>query len=103
MGGRLGAHRTARKHCLALTTRRSRRLTVPWHGAGMSFAKLFRSRWSALLWAGGVLWTAYDVAAGSPPRTAPANTAAPAPEDATGTPYSNDDLATLANIAGDEN
>jgi hypothetical protein len=28
----------------------------------MPFAKLFRSRWAALLWAGGILWTAYDFA-----------------------------------------
>ena len=28
--------------------------------------RLFRSRWAALLWAGGVLWFAYDVAASAP-------------------------------------
>jgi hypothetical protein len=29
-------------------------------------SSIFRSRWMALLWAGGILWTAIDVA-GSPP------------------------------------
>ena len=29
--------------------------------------RLFRSRWAALLWAGGILWTAYDVAGGAAP------------------------------------
>jgi hypothetical protein len=28
----------------------------------MPFRRLFVSRWSALLWAGGVLWFAYDTA-----------------------------------------
>lgn len=29
-------------------------------------ARLFRSRWAALLWAGGVLWTAADIAQSAP-------------------------------------
>lgn len=66
--------------------------------AGMPFAKLFRSRWSALLWAGGVLWTAYDVAGAAPADTPlAANDAAPA-KDVTGTPVSADDLAVLAHF-----
>lgn len=28
----------------------------------MPFSRLFRSRWSALLWAAGVIWFAIDVA-----------------------------------------
>ena len=40
-------------------------------------AALFRSRWSALFWAAGVLWFASDVAGRSPPAP-DANTAAPA-------------------------
>lgn len=32
----------------------------------MPYARLFRSRWSALLWAAGILWTAYDVAEWQP-------------------------------------
>ncbi len=34
---------------------------------------VFRSRWAALLWAGGILWTAYDIA--SAPPGAPDNAA----------------------------
>jgi hypothetical protein len=34
----------------------------------MFSGKIFRSRWAALLWAAGIVWTAYDVAdANSPP------------------------------------
>jgi hypothetical protein len=66
----------------------------------MPFAKLFRSRWSALLWAGGILWMAYDVAGAAPePRTAATDNAA-TPVDVTGTPVSADDLRTLANFSG---
>ncbi len=70
----------------------------------MPYAKLFRSRWSALLWAGGILWTAYDVAESSRAPAPPANaTAAKADaplEDVTGTPVSNSDLETLAHFGG---
>ena len=55
--------------------------------------RVFRSRWSALFWAGGILWTAYDVAAAEP--SAPDRNAAIV--DATGTPVNVDDLAALAN------
>lgn len=58
----------------------------------MPLAKLFRSRWTALLWAGGILWTAYDVA-GSAPSPPPLATG-----DVTGTPISNDDLNMLAHF-----
>ncbi len=64
----------------------------------MPYAKLFRSRWSALLWAAGILWTAYDVAESAPAPAPPANATAKAdaaPEDVTGTPVSNSDLETL--------
>ncbi|OYY89298.1 MAG: hypothetical protein B7Y45_12450 [Sphingomonas sp. 28-66-16] len=68
----------------------------------MPFAKLFRSRWSALLWAGGILWTAYDVAGAAPsPVAVPANgqaANADAPVDVTGTPVSKEDLAVLAHF-----
>ena len=61
----------------------------------MPFAKLFRSRWTALLWAGGILWTAYDVAgsAPSPPPLVTSNTG-----DVTDTRISNDDLNMLAHF-----
>ena len=30
------------------------------------YARIFRSRWSALLWAAGILWFAYDTAESQP-------------------------------------
>jgi hypothetical protein len=43
----------------------------------MPFSKLFRSRWSALWWAAGVVWFAYDVASANPAdNSPPANGAA---------------------------
>lgn len=64
----------------------------------MPFAKLFRSRWTALLWAGGILWTAYDVAgsAPSPPPLVTSNTGDVV--DVTGRAISNDDLNMLAHF-----
>ncbi|MEO9130183.1 MAG: hypothetical protein ABI240_03130 [Sphingomonas sp.] len=40
----------------------------------MPYAKLFRSRWSALFWAAGILWLAVDVA-GYAPASKPEPTA----------------------------
>lgn len=70
----------------------------------MPFRKLFLSRWSALLWAGGILWTAVDTVGFGPPAKAPA-AAAPTDNavdqtDATGTVVNSDDLAVLANAIG---
>jgi len=42
----------------------------------MPFSRLFRSRWAALLWAGGILWTAYDVADNQSPPDDPVEQAA---------------------------
>lgn len=62
------------------------------------FSRLFRSRWAALFWAGGVVWTAYDVASAAP--SAPPTRAAPAaPVDATGVRVEAGDLAALANAS----
>ncbi|CAN5625183.1 hypothetical protein BH10PSE14_BH10PSE14_21970 [soil metagenome] len=67
----------------------------------MPTSKIFRSRWAALFWAGGVLWTAYDVASAAPPsNSAPGNQAAAAETDATGVAVDKDDLAILANTMG---
>ena len=67
----------------------------------MFSSKIFRSRWAALVWAGGILWTAYDIADATPGRESAGNQAAPAAEDATGVAVDNADLAILANaIAG---
>jgi hypothetical protein len=43
------------------------------------YSRLFRSRWAALLWAAGICWTAYDVAA---PDPAPTEANAAQPDDA---------------------
>lgn len=61
----------------------------------MGFARLFRSRWAAIVWALGILWTAYDVV-GSGPGTPSAANANAELHDATGTPVDKDDLAALA-------
>jgi hypothetical protein len=33
----------------------------------MGMGKIFRSRWAALFWAAGIVWTAYDVAEANAP------------------------------------
>ncbi|WP_375393980.1 hypothetical protein [uncultured Sphingomonas sp.] len=62
--------------------------------------RLFRSRWSALLWAGGILWTAYDVADATPDHgtAAAANATSSDAVDATGVAVDTKDLAVLANM-----
>jgi hypothetical protein len=61
----------------------------------MPFRRLFVSRWSALLWAGGVLRFAVEVAGfGS------GSTAQPALTDASGAAIENADLGAIANIIG---
>jgi len=62
----------------------------------MPFAKLFKSRWSALILAGGILWTAVDVADYAPASQPDNQTAAAAPTDATGEAVRNSDLIALA-------
>jgi hypothetical protein len=66
----------------------------------MPFAKLFRSRWAALIWAGGILWTAVDIAGYAPARSAHKEAKATEPTDATGEIVQNGDLAILANVMG---
>lgn len=66
----------------------------------MPSSRIFRSRWAALLWAGGILWTAYDVAGAAPANKAAENQATPAATDATGVAVENDDLTVLANAMG---
>ena len=61
--------------------------------------RLFRSRWVALLWAGGVIWTAVDVA-GSAPAPSASHTAA-GPVDAMGDEANAADLAAIANVIGE--
>lgn len=75
----------------------------------MPFRKLFLNRWAALLWAGGILWTAVDTV-GFGPSAKPAvagnsaavgagdaGDAAGNATDATGMTVGDSDLATLAN------
>jgi len=58
---------------------------------------LFRSRWAALLWAAGVLWTAVSVAGvGKVPAAVSAENAT----DALGQPIDNADLELLRNVIG---
>ena len=59
--------------------------------------RIFRSRWFALLWAGGIIWFAIDVA-GSTSGKAPDNAAATNSADVTGAPIDQRDLALLANM-----
>ena len=67
----------------------------------MPFAKLFRSRWAALLWAGGILWTTIDVVGFAPAQSsdnvAAANTTIPA----SGDPEVDNNLAIFANVMKD--
>lgn len=63
----------------------------------MPYAKLFRSRWAALLWAAGMLWTAVEVA-GVSPATPPDNATQATDTDATGMPVDSKDLAILASV-----
>ncbi|WP_066590768.1 hypothetical protein [Sphingomonas pruni] len=65
----------------------------------MISSKIFRSRWSALFWAAGIIWTAYDVASANTPDPVTNNSAA-AETDATGAMVDNGDLAVLANAMG---
>ena len=67
--------------------------------AFMVSSRIFRSRWAALLWAGGILWTAVEVA-GTAQAPEPAGNEAAVQTDALGQPVSNEDLAILANAMG---
>ncbi len=74
-------------------------LTAVRYGLRMISSRIFRSRWFALIWAIGILWTAYDVASAEAPDPAANNTVA-ADTDATGVAVDNADLAILANAMG---
>jgi len=69
------------------------------HKDRVPYAKLFRSRWAALLWAAGILWFAVDVAGYAPAHKDPAaNASASADTDATGEAIQNSDLEILAGM-----
>jgi hypothetical protein len=64
--------------------------------ARVNLFRIFRSRRAALLWAGSVIWFAYDVASAySPDQSTQA-----VPTDATGQVVNAADLAILANATG---
>ncbi len=63
----------------------------------MPFRKLFLSRWSALLWAAGILWTAADTVGFGPPAATGNQATATNDTDATGMEVNSADLAILAN------
>jgi hypothetical protein len=65
----------------------------------MISSRIFRSRWAALLWAAGIIWTAVDVAGASKTPERQGNQAA-AQADALGQPVNNEELAILANAMG---
>jgi len=65
----------------------------------MPFSRLFRSRWAALFWAAGIIWTAVDVAASAPaPRADGGNAAAAVATDAMGDDVDANSLAEIANL-----
>ena len=81
-----------------LTGFAERALTAPGYRPAMISSKIFRSRWAALFWAAGIIWTAYDVASANTPD--PVTNNATADTDATGVAVDNGDLAVLANAMG---
>jgi len=60
-------------------------------------SRIFRSRWAALLWAAGVLWTAVTFIGLGDKESHQATAAL---QDATGANVSDPDLAALANLVG---
>lgn len=63
----------------------------------MPFRKLFLSRWSALFWAAGILWTAVDTVGFAPDKPVASGQPTATLRDATGEPVNPQDLAVLAN------
>ncbi|WP_010216132.1 hypothetical protein [Sphingomonas sp. PAMC 26621] len=63
----------------------------------MPFRKLFLSRWSALLWAGGIIWTAVDTVGFAPDKAHRVTEAPGTFHDADGEPVEAQGLALLAN------
>lgn len=67
---------------------------------GVFSGKIFRSRWAALLWAAGIVWTAYDVAEANAPKHAAVPHAQPT--DATGAAVSAADMKVLKGLLDGE-
>lgn len=81
----------------SLTTIRREKFTVSRHTDKMPFRKIFLSRWSALLWAGGIVWTAVDTVGFASEKVRPAAASSPAVQDANGDAVTAHDLEILAN------
>ncbi|MEO5774709.1 MAG: hypothetical protein ABIQ32_11410 [Sphingomicrobium sp.] len=60
----------------------------------MRHSTIFKSRWMALLWAAGILWIAYDVAA----PTESANETSNQATDASGEPVTAADAQTVGEV-----
>ncbi len=65
----------------------------------MFSSKIFRNRWFALIWAGGIVWTAYDVAEANAGDPKPGNAAVAT--DQTGDAVNSADVGALVNALGD--
>lgn len=65
----------------------------------MGLSKIFRSRWSALFWAAGIVWTAYDVAEANKP--VPNVGHHDKTVDVTGTPVDDQDVQALKSLLGE--
>ncbi|MBW4331718.1 hypothetical protein KY084_12640 [Stakelama sp. CBK3Z-3] len=73
-------------------------------------SRIFRSRWWALLWAAGVIWTALTVATGTPGHAHHPAADAADPDanqnddgqlhDASGAPVTDDQIRAIANLIG---
>lgn len=68
----------------------------------MPFRKLFLSRWSALLWAAGIVWTAVDTVGFAPDKPDRPGQRPAALHDAMGEPVTAQDLSVLANALQNE-
>lgn len=66
----------------------------------MPSARIFRSRWSALFWAAGIIWMAVDVADSAPTAKPATNGAAPAATDTDGDAVNAADVASILNTFG---
>jgi hypothetical protein len=65
------------------------------------YRKLFLSRWSALIWAAGIVWTAADVA-GVSPSLLPDQAAATIANTSTGDPEMDNNVALLNRVMSAE-
>ncbi len=66
----------------------------------MNFSRLFRSRWAALWWAGGVIWFAYDVASAAPDGSGGGGANVRAVADMGDAGANAADVAAIANMLG---